>query len=195
MAFWFRALRVHILMVHDIQIKTLILLLKDLFHVICNSYQFLHDPTTEYMHSDRSCPAVQLHWVSLLHHLWILLRHTAFHRLQLQLQQQQQQQQQQLVAWASRLTGHRGLLPLYMSAETDHIPFESRDPETEKAILTQSCWVCALHVFQFIKMNFSISICHACCSRQHRGVRRRDGVQQAEGQTSIKDCYSKIDFL
>lgn len=84
--------------------------------------------------------------------------------------------------------------PLHVCRNGSHPIWKQRPRDTESN-LTQSCWVCVLHVFQFIKMNFNISICHACCSRQRRGVRRRDDVQQAEGQTSIKDCYSKIDFL
>lgn len=39
-------------------------------------------------------------------------------------------------------------------------------PRDTESNLTQSCWACAPHVFQFIKMSSNIAIRHACCSSQ-----------------------------
>lgn len=77
---------------------------------------------------------------------------------------------------------------------TDHIPHETRSPETQKTNLARTCWVCVLHSFQFIKMNFNISIRHACCSCQHGVLRCRDDVQQAEKKVLLKTVTVKLTF-
>lgn len=103
----------------------------------------------------------------------------------------------QLKAWESRFTWGRGQLPsvCFQASSSDRIPHDTPTERHAETNLTESYWVCAPHVFQFIKMNFNISICHPCCSSQHKVVEYRDHEHQAETEKhAIKDCYSKIDF-